>query len=261
MASRPDIFRPNEEINLKAFESHLARYAFAAEFVMNKVVLDVACSWGYGSRFLFDKGVKTVVGGDISAKAIQCAQTYWRRQGTEFIILDAIRLPFANNSFDVVVSMETIEHLERYENYLSECKRVLKEGGTFICSTPYKGYGVLGIRKVYPSHVHEFYPDEFQGLLSRFFTETQLYGQDYWHEGERKAWWKIKFRVAMGIKARIPKLYQIIEFLFRISILRGHYARLSQIGDWDKILTEKYKPTPLIGSSPIPRDIIAVARK
>jgi len=154
MANRPDIFTPNEKINLGAFQIHLARYAFAAEFVKGKVVLDVACGWGYGSRFLFDKGARIVVGGDISAEAVECAQTFWRRQGTEFIVLDATRLPFADNSFDAIVSMETIEHLEQYKDFLSECNRVLEKGGVFICSTPNKGLGIPGIPKIHPHHIH-----------------------------------------------------------------------------------------------------------
>ena len=47
IVNRPDIFTPNEKINLGAFQVHLARYAFAAEFVKDKAVLDLACTGGY----------------------------------------------------------------------------------------------------------------------------------------------------------------------------------------------------------------------
>jgi len=238
----------------------LARYAFAAEFVKDKAVLDVACSWGYGSKYLFDKGARAVIGGDISAEAVECAQTFWRRRGTGFVVLDAARLPFADNSFDAVVSMETIEHLEQYQDYLAECKRVLKKGGAFICSTPNKGLGVPGAPKIHPHHIHEFYPEEFQELLSQFFVETQLYGQGYWHKGEGKVW-KMKFKVENAIKQPFPKLYQVIRFFDMKFISRVRYTQLSQIVDFDKILDEKHKPFPLVGNSPVPKDIIVVARK
>ena len=55
----------------------LAKYSFAAGYVKDKVVLDVACGAGYGSRYLFDKGAKTVVGGDISPEAIKAARTLY----------------------------------------------------------------------------------------------------------------------------------------------------------------------------------------
>lgn len=255
-----DIFTPNDKINLTEFQSHLARYAFAAGFVNGKLVLDVACIWGYGSRFLYDKGAKAVVGGDISTEAIKCAHKFWRRQGTEFVLLDATKLPFADNSFEAIVSLETIEHLSQYEDFLSECKRVLKEGGEFICSTPNKGFGISGILKTYPSHIHEFHLEEFQGLLSRFFIEVRLYGQDYWRKGEGQLW-KIKFKIGSAIRQPFPKLYEIMEFFYKRFIRRDRYVQLSQIVDWDKILTEKYEPFPLVGSSPIPKQIIAVARK
>ena len=159
--------------------------------------------------------------------------------------------------------MDTIEHLEQYKLYLSECKRVLKEGGVFICSTAYRGYGVTGVTKISPFHVHEFYPEELQRLMSRFLPDVKLYGQDYFGKGERIKW-AIKFKIARVIDAHIAKFYPIIELyyrMFRRFILRSRYMNLSQIENWDKILTERCKPSPLIGSSPIPKSLIAVARK
>jgi len=254
---------PNKNMAFEVLQDHLARYAFAAELVKGKVVLDVACGSGYGSSYLFDKGVRIVVGGDISAEAAECAQTFWGRQGVEFVALDATRLPFTDNSFEAIVSMETIEHLEQYKDYLSECKRVLKGGGVFICSTPNKGHGIPEIKEFSPYHVHEFYVEEFKELLSQFFAEIQLYGQDYWHKIERIKW-RIRLKVEKAIKPFIspfPRLYQIIRFFDRRFILHVHYTQLSQIADFDKILDEKHKPFPLVGSSLIPKSIIAVARK
>jgi len=47
-------------------------------------------------------------------------------------------LPFPDEYFDVVVSLETIEHLKKYKRFLAECRRVLKKDDLFICSTPNK---------------------------------------------------------------------------------------------------------------------------
>ncbi len=251
----------SKETRFSFAEIHLSKYAFAAEFVKGKEVLDVASTWGYGSRFLFDKGAKKVVGGEISTDAVECAQLFWRREGTEFVVLNASTLPFADNSFEAIVSLETIEHLEQYEDFLSECKRVLKEGGLFICSTPYKELGVLGVSfKCLPEHIHEFYPDEFQELLSQYFTEVMLYGQEYWQKGERTRW-RIRFEIQNALK-HLPPVYRLVESLYFRFIRRDRYIQFTQTTAWDKILTGQYKASPyIVGSSPIPKGIIAVARK
>ena len=178
VARGSEMIMPGVETGFESLRSHIARYAFAAKFVKGKTVLDIACGSGYGSNYLLGRGAKSVVGGDISASAIECAQRFYSRQGVKFVHLDATqRLPFADNSFEVIVSMETIEHLKQYERFLTECKRVLKENGDFICSTPNKGHGIPEIEKFSAYHDHEFYVEEFQELLSRFFGEVQLYGQ------------------------------------------------------------------------------------
>lgn len=258
---------PDDKVDLWTIRDHLGRYAFAAEFVRGKAVLDMACGSGYGSAHLFDKGAGIVVGGDISMEAIEAAKRFYNKPVIEFLLLDATRLPFADNSFEVIVSLETIEHLEQYQTYLGECRRVLKAGGVFICSTPNKQFPEV----TWHYHFHEFYADEFQELLSQFFTETQLYGQGYLP----KIQWikdtvihKTK-KAIQPLNSRIPKLYElmklfyryVIEFPYRKVFYHYPHMQLSQIEDWDKILDEKYKPYPLANSLLTPRTIIAVAKK
>ena len=54
----------------------------------------------------------------------------------ELIQFDAQRLPFKSKQFDVVISIQVIEHLADPIDFLAECTRVLKMGGFLILSTP-----------------------------------------------------------------------------------------------------------------------------
>jgi len=58
-------------------------------------------------------------------------------RGFRGVRADACRaLPFADAAFDVVLSMEGIEHFENQAGFVRECARVLKPGGTLIVTTP-----------------------------------------------------------------------------------------------------------------------------
>jgi len=159
------------------------RYAFVSQYVKGKDVLDIACGEGFGSRYLKLKGAKRVIGGDISDKAIECARNFYCEKGIEFMLMDAQRLPFRNNSYDVIVSLETIEHVRHSIEFLKECFRVLRGGGIFICSTP-NGQVTPKIKS--PDHIKEFSPKEFKGLLEEVgFHVKEFLGQDLWQEASK----------------------------------------------------------------------------
>ena len=159
------------------YYEHIQRYYFAKGFIDNKKVLDVACGSGYGTYFMARNGAQLVTGIDISEEVINYCQKCYRNKNLAFEVMDATDLKFPDNSFDVIVSFETIEHLSDHDLFLTELKRVLKPQGVVIISTPNKAvYGKLE-GDAHKFHLKEFYLDEFKDLVSRYFNIQRLYGQ------------------------------------------------------------------------------------
>ncbi|MBE9529363.1 MAG: methyltransferase domain-containing protein [Proteobacteria bacterium] len=137
-------------------------YEIAAEYIdSDSVVLDIACGDGYGSSYLAGIAAK-VVGVDVSEKQVEAAGERYRAANLGFFTGDATNTSFADGSFDVITSMETIEHIEDDKAYLKELWRVLKPNGRFILSTPQNSIGSVPL---IPTHVREYALEEFKELL------------------------------------------------------------------------------------------------
>lgn len=93
--------------------------------------LDLACATGMSFRFLADRC--DVRGIDISEETIRlCA-----RRGIDRIVRgDALALPFAEASFDLVLALDAFEHFEDDVQAMSEVYRVLEPGGLLVVTVP-----------------------------------------------------------------------------------------------------------------------------
>lgn len=157
---------------------HLNRYYFVVNQVdlKDKIVLDIASGEGYGSNILASYA-KSVTGVDISNEAVEHAIIKYKKDNLKYIQGDATRIPLDDNSIDVVVSFETIEHHDKHIEMIQEIKRVLKSVGTLIISSPDKYYysDVPNFKNEF--HVKELYYDEFKSLISSFFEKTYFFNQ------------------------------------------------------------------------------------
>jgi 2-polyprenyl-3-methyl-5-hydroxy-6-metoxy-1,4-benzoquinol methylase len=102
--------------------------------VAGKKVLDVGCGSGILGNEIKKKGAREVVGADISAGAIKEAS---KVLGKAVVAdLQTERLDYADGYFDVIVIAEVLEHVLYPENVVKEAKRLLKDDGFIIISTP-----------------------------------------------------------------------------------------------------------------------------
>lgn len=154
---------------------HTARYLFARDFVCGKYVLDIASGTGFGAAMLLGSGAAVVVGVDLSFEAVQSSRSEFADSRIQFVQATCSTLPFADNSFEVVTSFETIEHLHDHGAFIAEIKRVLKPHGFLILSTP--NASITSKYPKNPYHIQEFRADELYELLSAQFEHTSIYGQ------------------------------------------------------------------------------------
>ena len=167
-------FIPTEHGRIRL--EHYHRYAMVLDVVKEKDVLDVACGEGYGSSFMASVA-HSVVGVDISDEAVQHASATYTKSNLTFCQGSAIALDFADASFDVVVSFETIEHLAEQGQMLAEIRRVLRSDGLLVISSPNRPIYSEESRERNEFHVKELDFNEFDELLRTQFPSIQYFGQ------------------------------------------------------------------------------------
>ncbi|WP_438434603.1 glycosyltransferase [Gorillibacterium sp. sgz500922] len=170
-------FIPNQTDRLLEAE-HISRYQFVKPLAEGKTVLDCASGEGYGS-YLLSENATMVYGVDIDSEAISLAQKKYVRPTLHFKQGSAMDLPLPDASCDLVVSFETIEHVDEgnQHRFLEEVMRILKPEGILILSTPDKRRYSDEANYHNPYHVKEFYESEFKDFLEEFFPYVHFYYQ------------------------------------------------------------------------------------
>ena len=97
-------------------------------------VLDMGCGAGFLSNHLAGEGF-AVTGLDASPSSLEVAARHDATGKARYVLGDALRLPFADGSFDAVCAMDFLEHVEDPARVIAEAARVLKVGGTFFFHT------------------------------------------------------------------------------------------------------------------------------
>ncbi|MGF1540111.1 MAG: methyltransferase domain-containing protein [Pleurocapsa sp.] len=104
-----------------------------------KNIIDVGCGIGGSTLYLANKFAARGTG--ITLSPIQAARAKERAKEAsldhrvQFEVANALEMPFADDSFDLVWSLESGEHMPDKEKFLRECHRVLQPGGKLIFAT------------------------------------------------------------------------------------------------------------------------------
>jgi SAM-dependent methyltransferase len=108
------------------------RVAGAAE-LFDKDVLEVGCGRGGGTAFVAERfRPRTMTGVDFAASAIARSRAEHMQAGLTFVTGDAEALPFAEGSFDAVLSVESSHCYPSVPRFLAEVSRVLRPGGLLL---------------------------------------------------------------------------------------------------------------------------------
>jgi 2-polyprenyl-3-methyl-5-hydroxy-6-metoxy-1,4-benzoquinol methylase len=157
------------------FWEHIYRYRFAARVVEGLDVLDIACGEGYGSAALLASGARSLIGVDLSEEAVLHARN---KYNVDARVGDALAIPLADKSVDIVVSFETIEHVPQPRAFIEECYRVLRPSGLLIVSTPNTMvYGKIDQHSPNPFHCSEMDRREFEAVLDHRFQVIEMWAQ------------------------------------------------------------------------------------
>jgi SAM-dependent methyltransferase len=141
-------------------------------FVPSRVALDLGCAQGILSYFARQKG-GFWVSADEDMANLKTAGTLLEK---DLVQLRGEALPFKSQSYDLVLCLDYLEHMENDDLALEEITRVLKKGGQIILVTPHTGKFFLlhklrsafGLKLEYFGHKREGYAaEELEAKLRR----------------------------------------------------------------------------------------------
>jgi len=158
------------------YRRHLAVYEWIGARVVGRRVLDMASGEGYGSEVLA-RGAAGVVGVDANPEAHEHARLRYTRQNLTFErgLVETFGEP---DSFDAVVFLQTIEHVQDPVAVLAHFRSLLAPGGVAYVSTP----NVLTLappgaeKSGNPWHIKEYRAAEFEALCRGVFGEVETLG-------------------------------------------------------------------------------------
>ncbi len=157
--------------NQLSFHYELAKFFLEDKNIKKGRLLDIACGTAKG-LLLFVNYDYELVGADYDLLLIEDNKQKYSDYNINFIKEDITQTTFESESFDIILTMETFEHIEP-NKMLKELKRILKKDGYIILSTPQNSYNGICIN---PEHLYEYSLDEFSTCVSNYFEIQKIIG-------------------------------------------------------------------------------------
>lgn len=154
----------------------LANYVESELFPLkDKRVLDTACGWG-GHALAFAEAGAEVVGSDLNDHRYDELLGFAKEQNIRLEISQASceELPFDDNSFDMILGLELIEHIDSPQKYAHEVSRLLRKNGICIITTPSRWKSIYWGEPHYNLKGLALLPFSLQRIVA-----TRMFGREY----------------------------------------------------------------------------------
>ena len=155
------------------FQRSRLAYVEASRMVSGRV-LEIGTGTGYGAEIVAPSAERFTTIDKTRSEELGMLPA-----NVELVEAKVPPLPFADNTFDYVVSFQVIEHIPNDRAFVAEVLRVLRHGGKFIVSTPNRPMSLTRN----PWHVREYTAEQFASLLSSF-SSVERRGV----EGNERVW-------------------------------------------------------------------------
>lgn len=200
------------------------------EMFKDKDVLDFGCGAGGKSIYYASLGAKCVTGVDIVERYEKESAELAKKLGYEdkfkFVLGDATKLPFADESFDVIIMNDFFEHVSKPEEALKEALRILRKGGRiYLNFPPYDHpFGAHLSDAINVPWVHLFFSEQTMINVYKEYMKDVPDGED-----------RIKFRFSKDENGK-----DYISYINKMSI-----KRFKNILKSEEITPSYYCETPL----------------
>lgn len=120
-------------LEMERYGIQLYHHVASGADLQGKDVLEVGSGRGGGAAYIHRYlRPRTMTGVDLSASAVALCNANHANNGLSYLVGNAEDLPFGDESFDVVINVESSHCYGSMTNFLSEVQRVLRPGGHFL---------------------------------------------------------------------------------------------------------------------------------
>jgi len=229
------------------FQRTLKAYTLIAEKTYGDV-LEIGCGEGYGLDFIY-KNANSVTVIDKSKSVLDEI----KRKYPKTTILNQKIPPLNNlkdNSFDIIISFQVIEHIKDAKLFIQEIHRILKPDGKAFITTP----NSLKTVARNPWHYKEYNYSEINNLIKKYFKDYSINGiqgnkkTDFYYLKNKQSVERFLrldiFKIQYKIPATLLKIpYELVNRINRNRLLKKNTSLVNSITLEDYSLTECSKDT------------------